>query len=120
MSISNAFETVLLDVVAGTTPAVTGAWIQLHTGDPTEACDQNVAGEATRQTISWNAASGDSITSSAAVTWTNVSTAETLTHWSLWSADTSGTAIWYGALSGSATVAVGDTFQITSLTLTLD
>lgn len=120
MSISNSFETILLDVVRGTAPAVTGAYVQLHTGDPSEDGTANVAGESTRQAISWSAASGDTITSSAAVTWTNVSTAETLTHWSLWSAASGGTCLWYGALSGSATVAVGDTFQITSLSLTLD
>jgi len=28
--------------------------------------------------------------------------------------------LWYGALSGSASLQAGDTFQITSLTLTLD
>jgi hypothetical protein len=49
-----------------------------------------------------------------------VSTTETYTHWSLWDALTSGNALWSGALSSSASVTAGDTFQITSLTLTLD
>jgi hypothetical protein len=52
--------------------------------------------------------------------WTNVSTTETYTHWSLWDASSSGNCLWTGALSSSAAVTAGDTFQITSLTLSLD
>ena len=45
---------------------------------------------------------------------------ETYSHWSLWDASTSGNCLWTGALSSSAAVTAGDTFQITSLTLSLD
>lgn len=120
MSISNHFETALLDVVRGVNPTVSGTYLQLHVGDPSETGTANVAIEDGREAVSFNAASGNSITSSATVSWTNVAGAETLTHWSLWDASTAGNCLWYGALSGSATVAIGDTFQITSLTLTLD
>jgi 2-keto-4-pentenoate hydratase len=38
----------------------------------------------------------------------------------LWDNLTAGNCLWTGALSSSAAVTAGDTFQITSLTLTLD
>ena len=55
---------------------------------------------------------GEAATSNAAT--------ETITHWSLWDASTAGNALWTGALSTSAAVTAGDTFQITTLTLSLD
>lgn len=122
MSISNYAEDKLLDHVTGTTSftAPSGVYLQLHTGDPGETGASNVATENSRQSVAFGAASGGSIVSSAAVTWTNVSTTETYTHWSAWDASSAGNALWYGALSSSASVTAGDTFQITSLTLTLD
>lgn len=120
MSISNYAENALLDAIGGTSFSVTTVYLQLHTGDAGEDGTANTAGETTRQSVGFNAASGGSMSSSATVSWTNVSTSETLTHWSAWDASTAGNCLWTGALSGSATVAAGDTFQITSLTLTLD
>jgi len=120
MSISNDGEDILLDVIAGTNPTITATYLKLHVGDPSETGTANPAGETTRQAVSFNAASGGSLASSGTVTWTNLSTSETLTHWSLWTDASAGTCLWSGALSGSATVSAGDTFQITSLTLTLD
>jgi hypothetical protein len=38
----------------------------------------------------------------------------------MWDASTDGNCLWTGALSSSAAVTAGDTFQITSLTLSLD
>ena len=120
MSISNYAENKLLDTLGGTAFSVSTVYLQLHTGDAGEDGTNNVAGETTRQSVGFGSASSGSITSSGTVTWTSLSTAETLTHWSAWDAASSGNCLWTGALSGSATVAVGDTFQITSLSLTLD
>ena len=120
MSISNYAENKLLDTLGNNAFSVSVVYLQLHTGDAGEDGTANVAGETTRQTVSFGAASSGSITSSGTVTWTSLSTAETLTNWSAWDAASSGNCLWTGALSGSATVAVGDTFQITSLSLTLD
>lgn len=120
MSISNYLENALLDTLRNQSLAIANVYLKLHTGDPGEAGTANAATEATRQSVSFNAASGGSMASSAAVTWTNVSTTETYTHWSAWDASTAGNCLWSGALSASASVAAGDTFQITSLTLTLD
>ena len=122
MSISNYAELKLLDHVTGraafTSP--TNVYLKLHTGDPGEDATNNAATETTRKVTSWSAASSGSIATSALVEWTNVSTTETYTHWSMWDASTAGNALWSGALSASAAVTAGDTFQITALTLSLD
>lgn len=120
MSISNYAEAKFLDTLSGTSFSVAASYLKLHTGDPGEDCTSNAAGNTSRQAASWSAASSGSKATSATVTWTSVSTTETYTHWSLWDNATAGNALWSGALSTSAAVTAGDTFQITSLTLTLD
>jgi hypothetical protein len=120
MSISNYAELALLDTLRNTSFAVAATYIKLHTGDAGEAGTTNAASEATRKAISFSAASSGSMASSATVEWTNVAASETYSHWSLWDAATAGNCLWSGALASSAAVTAGDTFQITSLTLTLD
>ena len=120
MSISKYAENALLDTLGGTAFSVATVYAQLHTGDPGEDGTSSVAGENGREVVTFGTASGGSLATTAASTWTNVSTAETYSHFSLWDAASAGNCLWTGALSSAATVAVGDTFQITSLTLTLD
>jgi len=120
MSISNYAENKLLDTIGGTSFSVATPYLQLHTGDPGEDGTSNAAGETTRQAATFGAASGGSMVTTANVTWTNVSTTETVSHWSAWDAATAGNCLWTGALTSSASLEAGDTFQITSLTLTLD
>ena len=122
MSISNYAELKILDHTTGrsawTIP--TNVYVKLHLGDPGEAATSNAAVETTRKVAAWSAAASGAIATSATLEWTNVSTTETYTHWSLWDALTAGNALWSGALSSSAAVTAGDTFQITALTLSLD
>jgi hypothetical protein len=122
MSISNYAELKILDHATGraawTIP--TAAYIKLHTSDGGEDGTTGAATNAVRQLVTFSAAASGSIASSATVTWTSVSTTETYSHWSLWDASTAGNCLWTGALSSSAAVTAGDTFQITSLTLSLD
>ena len=120
MSLSNYSENALLNVFRNTSFAVANVYVKLHTGDPGEAGTSNAAAETTRKLISFSAASGGSMSSSATVEWTNVSTTETYSHFSLWDNASAGNCLWTGALSSSAAVTAGDTFQITSLTLSLD
>ena len=120
MSISNYAELAFLDTLRNTSFSVANTYVKLHTGDPGEAGTSNAAAETTRQSVSFSAASSGSMSSSATVEWTNVSTTETYSHWSLWDNSTAGNCLWTGALSSSAAVTAGDTFQITSLTLSLD
>lgn len=122
MSIANYAELKILDHLTGTTSwtAPSSVYIKLHTGDPGEDCTSNAATEDTREVVTFSAAASGEIASAATVEWTNVSTTETYSHWSLWDAATGGNALWYGALSSSAAVTAGDTFQITQLQLQLD
>ena len=100
--------------------AVANTYIKLHTGDPGEDATANAATEDTRKVVTWDAAASGSIVTNSVAEWTDVSTTETYSHWSLWDASTAGNPLWTGALSTSAAVTAGDTFQITSLTLSLD
>lgn len=122
MSISNYAELKILEHTTGKTAWTipTNTYVKLHTADPGEDCTTAAATNATRVVAAWSAASAGAIATSATITWTNVSTTETYTHWSLWDALTAGNPLWSGALSTSASVTAGDTFQITSLTLSLD
>ena len=120
MSISNYAELKLLDTLRNVSLAVANTYIKLHTGDPGEDATANAATEATRKVVTWDAAASGSIVTNSVAEWTNVSTTETYSHWSLWDDLTAGNPLWTGALSSSAAVTAGDTFQITSLTLSLD
>lgn len=120
MSISNYLENAYLDTLRNQSLAVSAVYVKLHTGDPGEAGTSNAATESTRKLISFSAASSGSMASSATVEWTNVSTTETYSHFSLWDNVSAGNCLWAGALGSSAAVTAGDTFQITALTLTLD
>ena len=122
MSISNYAELKILEHTTGKTAWTipSNVYVKLHTGDAGEAGTTNAATETTRKVAAWATAASGSIATSATLEWTNVAATETYTHWSLWDALTSGNCLWTGALSSSAAVTAGDTFQITSLTLTLD
>ena len=122
MSISNYAELKILEHTTGTTAWTipTDVYVQLHTGDAGEEGTSSVATEDTRKEADWAAAASGSIATSATLEWTNVAATETYSHWSLWDASTAGNCLWTGALSSSAAVTAGDTFQITTLTLSLD
>jgi len=120
VTISNYAENKLLDTLGNISFSVATPYVKLHLGDPGEAATANAAAETTRKLIGFSAAASGSMVSSATITWTNVSTTEVYTHWSLWDNVSAGNAIWSGAFATSASVTAGDTFQITSLTLTLD
>jgi hypothetical protein len=122
MSISNYAELKILEHTTGKTAWTipTDVYVKLHTGDPGEDGTSAAATEDTREEAAWATASDGSIATSATIEWTNVAATETYSHWSLWDASTAGNCLWTGALSSSAAVTAGDTFQITSLTLSLD
>jgi len=122
MSISNYAELKILEHTTGKTAWTmpTTTYVKLHTADAGEDGTSSAATNATRQSAAWATAATGSIATSATISWTNVSTTETYTHWSLWDASTAGNCLWTGSLSSSAAVTAGDTFQITALTLSLD
>jgi len=122
MSISNYAELKILEHTTGKTAWTipTNVYVKLHTADAGEAGTSSAATEATRKVAAWATAASGAISTSATLEWTNVAATETYTHWSMWDASTAGNCLWTGALSSSAAVTAGDTFQITSLTLSLD
>jgi hypothetical protein len=122
MSISNYAELKILEHTTGKTAWTipSNVYVKLHTGDAGEDGTSNAAAETTRKVAAWATASSGAIATSATLEWTNVASTETYSHWSMWDALTSGNCLWTGALSSSAAVTAGDTFQITTLTLSLD
>jgi len=122
MSISNYAELKILEHTTGKTSWTMPAtvYVKLHLGDPGEAATSNAAVEDTRKSAAWATAASGAIATSATLEWTSVSTTETYSHWSMWDNLTAGNALWSGALATSAAVTAGDTFQITTLTLSLD
>lgn len=124
MSLSDYSEDKVANVFRGagngvtfTAPAL--VYGKLHTGDPGEAGTSNAATETTRQAVGFGASSGGVIALSSGGAWTNVSTAETYSHVSLWDASSAGNCLGSGAMAASKTVAVGDNFTLTALTITI-
>jgi hypothetical protein len=101
--------------------AVAALWIKLHTGDPGAAGTTNPAGNTTRQQATFgSAASVGAIANTAIVQWLAVSTAETYSRISFWTALTAGPWVANAQLTTARLVAIGDTFTIPigSLTIT--
>ncbi len=94
-------------------------WVKLHLGDPGSAGAGNPAGNTTRQQATFAAASAGANATNADVVWTNVSTAETYSDVSFWTASSAGTFLGSAALTANKTVAIGDTFTISSGSLTM-
>jgi hypothetical protein len=91
-----------------------GFFLKLHTADPGSAGTTAPAGETTRKAVTFSAASGGAITNSAAVTWTSVSTTETVSHWSAWDTvgPAGGTFLFSDNLTTPRALTAGDTFEI--------
>ncbi len=103
----------------GAPGAVGNVYVKLHTGAPGETATANAATETTRVEATFNAASGGAVALTATVSWTSVSTTETVTHVSLWDNLTAGNALAHGALGSSVALTAGDDFDITALTITV-
>lgn len=125
MSLSNYLEDAFANTLRGggngvSFTAPTAVYAKLHTADPGEAGNSSAAGETTRQAVTFGAASSGVISLSNTPTWTNVSTSETYSHVSLWDSSTAGNCLGSGSLTSPKTVAAGDTFTLSALTVTLD
>lgn len=96
-------------------------WVKLHTGDPGAAgATAAAAGDTVRKQATTGASSGGTKTlTSMSGSWTNGGTTETLSHISLWSLVSAGV-FWRSiTLTSSQSWASGNTFTLTSLTLTM-
>lgn len=88
-------------------------YAKLHLGDPGAAGTSNPAAETTRALVTFGAgASSGAISNTADVEWINVSTSETVSWVSFWSAITGGTYLGKDDLPASKALNSGDTFRI--------
>ena len=99
------------------------SFIQLHTNDPGAAGATAIAGNATRKdiTAAFSPASGGIATSDVDIDWPDgeVDTAETYTHFTLWTLGAGGVFGASGTVTASAVSATGDSFSILAGGLTL-
>lgn len=117
-SISDFLENELLDHVfnAAYTPAAT-VYLALHTADPT---DDGSGAEAdytsyARAAITFGAASSRRVTQSATVTFpASTGGSNTITHWSVWDASSSGNPLAHGAFAASKVIVSGNTPSVAS------
>lgn len=126
LSAANFANKVLDHIVrsqASTAPA--GSFVKLHTsaGDPGAAGANNASSVTTRMAATWGtAASAGSVSiTGTAPTWTNWAgtSPETLGFVSVWDAVTAGAFLYSAALTANKTVTTGDTFTLSSLTVSL-
>ena len=105
----------MLDAVVGRTTYTANAafYAKLHLADPGAAGTTSPAVETTRALCTFGtAAATGAISNTVAVAWTNVSTTETITHISFWTAITAGTFLGSDDLPVSRALTAGDNFSI--------
>ena len=90
---------------------LSGAFLQMHNGDPGAAGTANTVTETSRKVCTLGAASGGSATNSVALTWTGISGTATPTHATLWTLATAGVFRHSGTITTAGYVA-GNTFTI--------
>ena len=113
LGLSTAHAHGLLNVYRATNYTAVVPWVKLHTGDPGANGTSNASAETDRKQLSFAAPSAGSMAASV-VSWTgwDVGT-ETLTHFSIWDAETSGNFKQSGAFSASKAPSNGDTVNLT-------
>lgn len=105
----NAAINHLLGRSSWTTPS--GTYLQLHTADPGENCTTGVATTSTRQALTWSAAASLAIENNNAVSFTAAAN-ETISHFSVWDASTSGNPLFYGQFTASQAIQTGDLYNV--------
>jgi hypothetical protein len=117
--ISSYLGNAWLDALGNNTSfAVTTVYVKLHTGDPGANGTSNAATETTRKAVSFGAASGGSLASDDAVTWTNIAGSQDATHFTAWDNVSAGNFLFSGTITANPYTA-GDTFTIASGALTV-
>lgn len=107
----------LLNIFRGTNFTAVTMYVALHTGDPGSAGTANASAVTTRNSAAFSAPSAGSMSLSSSLTGYNMTTGETLSHISMWDASTSGNFLRSAALTASRAVVNGDTFTLSTLTL---
>lgn len=119
MAFSKAFTASTLKAWKNESPSkYEKTYIKLHKGAPTDDGTAEAATEATRKEATWGSITEGNpsyIELANEPTWETVSTEETYSHFSVWTAATEGTCLGSGALEASKSVKAGDTFKLTAL-----
>jgi hypothetical protein len=95
--------------------AIAAVFVQLHTADPGAAGTTAVSAVTTRNAITWNAASAGSMAIDAIAAY-SMTTTETISHVSFWSASSAGTCYRTAALTSGIPVVNGSSFDLTTCT----
>lgn len=101
--------------------ANTAVWAKLHLADPGSAGTTSPAASTTRKQATFAAASAAAVASSVALIWSggDITTTETVTHLSFWTASTGGTYLGSAPLNASAALTAGETLNIASGSFTV-
>ncbi len=121
MPIMDAMKNRMLDIMDNDTP--TGSRIthmSLHSGDPsTTGANEVTGGSYARQAVSFNAASGGSITTAAATSFAGLAAGTTVAWVGFWSASTAGTFLASADIPVDDTFGNSGTYTVSSVTITL-
>jgi len=107
---------------AGTTYTAEAAiYVQLHTANPGTVGTTSVSSVTTRPAITFTTPTTGVLNSSTTPSWTSWAgtNGEVVSHVSFWDASTSGTFLWSAQLSASKTINTGETFTLSSASLTI-
>lgn len=98
-----------------------GIYVLLHTGAPGAAGAGNVSSVTTRQAVTFTGATTGVLNSSSSPSWTSWAgtNGEVVTAVSFWDASSAGNCLWTATLSASKTINTGDTFTLSSCSLTI-
>jgi hypothetical protein len=103
----------MLRAVAFTAPAA--QWVKLHISDPGSAGANGAAAVTTRSQLTFAAASGGALALTSTLPSWSMTTTETISHISVWSASSAGTFYYSAALTVSKAVVNGDTLTLNTL-----
>jgi len=111
----------LLNTFRNVSYSEAATYVQLHTGDPGAAGTGNVSSVTTRPSISFSASSSGTLSASNTPQWTNWAgtNGETVNNITVWDAASSGTFLWSATLTTPKTINTGDTFTLSTCTLTI-
>jgi hypothetical protein len=98
-------------------------YTQLHTstGNPGATCSSNISSTTTRQTITFTTSTTSSLASSSSPSWSSWAgtNGEILRYVSFHDNVSAGNGLWWAQLSADKTINTGDTFTLTSCSLTI-
>lgn len=99
--------------------AIATVYMQLHTnaGDPGAAGTSNVSAVTTRNAVTWNAATTAGSMTLLSISGYSMTTSETISYVSFWTASSAGTFLQSAALTSPQAVINGSTLNFTTITL---